>query len=154
MREKTAKGKGRVDIMHYHMSVFGQLDGTWPQAEKHYRNIMKADAAVNFVTVVREPRQHLLSYYYYFMQPNTQVRCDINPTLLSRENKRKRQKKKKPASRGVQKCLCRRSPMSSRRRLQRVSDIYSDPRAVSSAMNRRLVVASTPGHFLAKIGYR
>lgn len=71
--------------MHYHMSVFGHLKGSWQQAEENYRLIMKEDTAVNFVTVVREPREHLLSYYYYFIQPDTQVRCDHSYPL--RENK-------------------------------------------------------------------
>lgn len=58
--EQTKQGKGRVDIMHYHMSVFGQYDGTWNEAEDYYRRIMRDSERVNFVSVVREPRNHLL----------------------------------------------------------------------------------------------
>eukprot|EP00904_Undaria_pinnatifida_P012458 jgi/Undpi1/8342/HiC_scaffold_25.g10811.m1 len=58
---QTKQGKGRVDIMHYHMSVFGQYDGTWNEAEDYYRRIMRDSERVNFVSVVREPRNHLLS---------------------------------------------------------------------------------------------
>ncbi|CAM9149828.1 unnamed protein product [Ectocarpus sp. 4 AP-2014] len=66
------QGKGRCDIMHYHVSAFGQFEGSWRQAEQAYRRILRNTKAVNFVTVVREPRSHLLSYYYYFLQPQTQ----------------------------------------------------------------------------------
>ncbi|CAN0014418.1 unnamed protein product [Ascophyllum nodosum] len=68
---QTNQGKGRVDIMHYHHSVFGQYDGTWKHADEAYRKIMRDPDNVKFVTVLREPRSHLLSYYYYFLQPNT-----------------------------------------------------------------------------------
>lgn len=59
--------------MHYHMSVFGDYDGTWRQAEMRYREIMRDPLHVNFITVLREPRSHLLSYYYFYLQPNTKV---------------------------------------------------------------------------------
>lgn len=54
------RGKGRCDIMHYHLSAFGQFDGSWRQAEQAYRRILRNTKAVNFITVVREPRSHLL----------------------------------------------------------------------------------------------
>lgn len=66
--------QGRCDIMHYHMSVFGQYKGTWHDVEQAYRKILRDPEEVNFITVMREPRTHLLSYYYYFLQPDTQVR--------------------------------------------------------------------------------
>lgn len=66
--------QGRCDIMHYHISVFGQYKGTWPYMEQGYRRILRKPKEVNFITVLRDPRAHLLSYYYYFLQPNTKVR--------------------------------------------------------------------------------
>lgn len=62
-----------MDVMHYHMSVFGDFESTWRQAEMSYRQIMRKSDPVNFITVLREPRSHLLSYYYFYLQPNTQV---------------------------------------------------------------------------------
>lgn len=49
-----------MDIMHYHHSTFGQYDGTWEKAERDFRDILRDDKKVNFVTVVRDPRTHLL----------------------------------------------------------------------------------------------
>lgn len=49
--------------MHYHVSPFGQYDGTWEEAENAYRGILRESEAVNFITVMREPRSHLLRYY-------------------------------------------------------------------------------------------
>ena len=46
--------------MHYHMSVFGQYEGTWNEAEDYYRRIMRDSERVNFISVMREPRNHLL----------------------------------------------------------------------------------------------
>ncbi len=69
----VAGGKGRCDIMHYHLSAFGQYTGTWKNAEVAYRKILRDPEKVNFITVMREPRSHLLSYYYYFIQPSTKV---------------------------------------------------------------------------------
>lgn len=48
--------------MHYHMSVFGQFDGSWQQAENYYKQILREEERVNFITVLREPRKHLLRY--------------------------------------------------------------------------------------------
>eukprot|EP00903_Cladosiphon_okamuranus_P011858 g11139.t1 len=64
-------GKGRCDIMHYHISPFGQYDGTWEEAEQSYRKILRDSEPINFITVMREPRSHLLSYYSYYIQPQT-----------------------------------------------------------------------------------
>eukprot|EP00903_Cladosiphon_okamuranus_P017350 g15984.t1 len=63
---------GRCDIMHYHISPSGWYDGTWQEAEQNYRKILRDSKPVNFITLMREPRSHLISYYYYYMQPETQ----------------------------------------------------------------------------------
>lgn len=60
--------------MHYHISYTGQYRGTWSDALDCYKQIMRDPDNINFVTVLREPRAHLLSYYYYYMEPVTKVR--------------------------------------------------------------------------------
>eukprot|EP00904_Undaria_pinnatifida_P012460 jgi/Undpi1/8344/HiC_scaffold_25.g10812.m2 len=68
--QKIKKNKyERVDIMHYHISPRGQFNGKWSEAHEHYRGIMRDPDSVNFITVMREPRSHFLSVYYYYLQP-------------------------------------------------------------------------------------
>lgn len=59
--------------MHYHISGRGQYDGTWSDALEYYRQIMRDPDNINFITMLREPRSHLLSYYYYYLEPETKV---------------------------------------------------------------------------------
>ena len=49
-----------VDIMHYHISARGRYHGRWFRAEQQYRDIMRDPDNVNFVTLIREPRSHLI----------------------------------------------------------------------------------------------
>eukprot|EP00752_Nemacystus_decipiens_P007990 g7138.t1 len=70
---KTKQSRQLVDIMHYHITPKGQYRGTWDEAAKYYRGIMRHPDRINFVTVLREPRSHLLSYYYYYIQPRNQL---------------------------------------------------------------------------------
>lgn len=63
----------RVDIMHYHHAWNGFYKGSWADARQKYSRIMSSEAEVNFVTVLREPVSHYLSYYYYFIEPLNQV---------------------------------------------------------------------------------
>ncbi|CAM9901827.1 unnamed protein product, partial [Ectocarpus fasciculatus] len=58
----------RVDVMHYHVHE-GIWEGTWEDNTKMYQQIMQYAEPINYITVVRSPREHLLSYYYYYMQP-------------------------------------------------------------------------------------
>ncbi|CAB1115715.1 unnamed protein product [Ectocarpus sp. CCAP 1310/34] len=78
---ETKQNGQRVDLMHYHISPRGQYMGTWNEAVTHYRVIMRNPDDINFITVLREPRSHLLSYYYYFLQPLHQQ--SIEEFLLS-----------------------------------------------------------------------
>ncbi|CAN0338893.1 unnamed protein product [Pylaiella littoralis] len=55
--------------MHYHHAWDGFYEGRWEEANAAYRKIMRNPSDVKFVTVVREPVSHYLSYYYYFLQP-------------------------------------------------------------------------------------
>ncbi|CAM9325575.1 unnamed protein product [Ectocarpus sp. 12 AP-2014] len=79
-RETIQSGQ-RVDLMHYHISARGQYKGTWNKAVTYYRKIMRNPDDINFVTVLREPRSHLLSYYYYYIQPQNEQ--SIEDFLLS-----------------------------------------------------------------------
>lgn len=36
---------------------------------------MQETEPINYVTIVRSPREHFLSYYYYYMQPVHKVIC-------------------------------------------------------------------------------
>lgn len=59
--------------MHYHHAWDGFYDGGWGEAKAAYRKIMREPSDVKLVTVMREPVGHYLSYYYYFLQPETGV---------------------------------------------------------------------------------
>lgn len=52
-----------VDIMHYHISGHGKYQGNWSKAKRHYRDIMRDPDNINYVTVLRDPRSHLIRYY-------------------------------------------------------------------------------------------
>lgn len=62
-----------VDLMHYHHAWDGFYEGGWAEAKAAYKKIMRDPMKVNFVTVMREPVAHYMSYYYYFLQPETGV---------------------------------------------------------------------------------
>ncbi|CAM9393223.1 unnamed protein product, partial [Choristocarpus tenellus] len=68
--EQVTKSGRRVDLMHYHYAWNGYYKGTWAEAEESYAQIMTDPSRINFVTVLREPVSHFLSYYYYFIQPS------------------------------------------------------------------------------------
>lgn len=57
---QTSKSHDVVDIMHYHISAAGRYGGTWSGAERAYRDIMRDPNNINFVTVLRDPRSHLI----------------------------------------------------------------------------------------------
>ncbi|CAM9178607.1 unnamed protein product [Ectocarpus sp. 12 AP-2014] len=60
-----------VDLMHYHHAWDGFYEGSWAEAKAAYKKIMRDPTKVNLVTVMREPVAHYMSYYYYFLQPET-----------------------------------------------------------------------------------
>ncbi|CAM9634401.1 unnamed protein product, partial [Ectocarpus sp. 8 AP-2014] len=62
-----------VDLMHYHHAWDGFYEGGWAEAKAAYKKIMRDPTKVNLVTVMREPVAHYMSYYYYFLQPETGV---------------------------------------------------------------------------------
>lgn len=63
----------RVDVMHYHYAWDGFYEGGWADAKAAYLKIMRDPSDIKLVTVMREPVSHYLSYYYYFLQPETGV---------------------------------------------------------------------------------
>ena len=66
---------GRVDVMHYHMGVGrNYVTPPWEVNDRLYRRIMRDPDHINYVTILREPREHLISYYYYFLEKSYQVR--------------------------------------------------------------------------------
>eukprot|EP00903_Cladosiphon_okamuranus_P016984 g15656.t1 len=60
-----------VDVMHYHHAWDGFYEGRWDEAKDAYRKIMRDPSNIRLVTVMREPVSHYMSYYYYFLQPET-----------------------------------------------------------------------------------
>ncbi|CAM9555852.1 unnamed protein product, partial [Laminaria digitata] len=84
-KQVTKQGR-RVDIMHYHHAWNGFYSGTWDEASSKYTKIMSDQEAVNFVTVLREPIAHYLSYYYYFLNPNNKM--SIGEYLLKNPHKK------------------------------------------------------------------
>ena len=83
MNFQIAKQGRRVDIMHYHHAWNGFYSGTWDQAKAQYSKIMSDKEEVNYVTVLREPVAHYLSYYYYFLNPINKVKaCVVHGVLF------------------------------------------------------------------------
>lgn len=62
-----------VDLMHYHYAWDGYYKGSWGEAKAMYQAIMRDPTDVKLVTVLREPVAHYLSYYYYYLQPDSGV---------------------------------------------------------------------------------
>lgn len=48
-------------------------------------SIVQVAEPINFITVVRSPREHFLSYYYYYMQPTHKVLVDRRDGGVPRE---------------------------------------------------------------------
>lgn len=48
--------------MHYHITGRGHYTGTWDNAVALYKQIMRDPDSINFATVIREPRSHLIRY--------------------------------------------------------------------------------------------
>ncbi|CAN0308363.1 unnamed protein product, partial [Ectocarpus sp. 4 AP-2014] len=87
---QTRKSGELVDVMHYHISHSGEYTGTWPQAENYFRRIMRHPDSINFVTVLREPRSHLLSCYYFYIFPECELSIEdylMDPAHAGDENR-------------------------------------------------------------------
>ena len=78
---QTEDSGKRLEIFHYHYVWDGYFKSTWDQAKKLFKIIMvdpDADAAgggsdagsgTKFVTVLRDPVEHWLSYFYFYYEP-------------------------------------------------------------------------------------
>ncbi|CAM9404122.1 unnamed protein product [Ascophyllum nodosum] len=66
---------GRVDMIHYH--ICGPLAGLHNRnredIESGYKAIMRDPENINYITIIREPREHLLSFYCYFIEPFSKI---------------------------------------------------------------------------------
>lgn len=59
---QTRESGNVMDVMHYEICGRGKFGGTWVEAENYYRDILRDPDNINFVTVLREPRSHLIRY--------------------------------------------------------------------------------------------
>lgn len=67
------RGK-RVDVFHYHHVWDGYFKSTWGEARRLFGEIMAEPASeINYVTVLRDPVEHWLSYFYFYFQPEMKV---------------------------------------------------------------------------------
>lgn len=64
----------RVDIMHYHIDTDTPTQERWGSAKEHYRDVMRYPDDINFITILRDPRDRLLSFYAFFVEFETGVR--------------------------------------------------------------------------------
>ena len=71
---------GRVDIIHYHICgpKVGLHNRDWEDIESGYKAIMRDPENIIYVTIIREPREHLLSFYYFFIEPFSKVGSHID----------------------------------------------------------------------------
>ncbi|CAB1102036.1 unnamed protein product [Ectocarpus sp. CCAP 1310/34] len=66
----------RVDIMHYHIDTDTPRQERWGSAKEHYRDVMRYPDDINFITILRDPRDWLLSFYSFFVEFETGVPID------------------------------------------------------------------------------
>lgn len=62
-----------LDIMHYHIDTPTPRQKRWALVKEHYKGVMRDPQHINFVTILREPRDRLLSYYTFFVEFKTLV---------------------------------------------------------------------------------
>ncbi|CAM9464061.1 unnamed protein product [Phaeothamnion confervicola] len=76
--EDVSLGKApRSDIFHYHYVWDGIFKGgEFDYIEHKYRQIMSLDSPMDFVSVLREPIRHYLSYYYFYYEPLKHVQIE------------------------------------------------------------------------------
>eukprot|EP00752_Nemacystus_decipiens_P008220 g7350.t1 len=70
---KTRESRNLVDIMHYHIDTKTTKQERWAQAKGLYSEIMRDRDNINFITIFREPRERLLSFYSFFFEYKTKV---------------------------------------------------------------------------------
>ena len=63
-----------MDVFHYHHAWDGYFKSTWGEAKRLFGEIMAEPASeINYVTVLRDPVEHWLSYFYFYFQPEMKV---------------------------------------------------------------------------------
>jgi len=65
---------GPVDVMPHHVIRRAEFSPPWEVTDKLYRRVMRDPDSINYVTLLREPREHLISFYYFFYEHTTEVR--------------------------------------------------------------------------------
>ena len=61
-------------MFHYHHVWDGYFESTWGEARRLFGEIMAEPASeINYVTVLRDPVEHWLSYFYFYFQPEMKV---------------------------------------------------------------------------------
>ncbi|CAM9664893.1 unnamed protein product [Scytosiphon promiscuus] len=71
--EKVRSSGQPVDIMHYHIDTDTPQQERWWVAREQYRGVMRDPEDINFITLLREPRDRLLSFYTFFVEFETRV---------------------------------------------------------------------------------
>lgn len=60
--------------MHYHIDTDTPRQESWAKARELYKDVMRDPDNINFITIFREPRDRLLSFYTFFVEFDTRVR--------------------------------------------------------------------------------
>lgn len=93
--QTTETGK-RVEIFHYHYVWNGYFEATWDKAKMLFKDIMvdssadagaaggdggggEAGSGTKFVTVLRDPVEHWLSYFYFYYEPEMKASRSVPP---------------------------------------------------------------------------
>ncbi|CAN0147849.1 unnamed protein product, partial [Ectocarpus fasciculatus] len=86
--EETKESGNRVDIFHYHYVWNGYFESTWEKARGLFKDIMaqplapaltaaavepREGSGTKFVTVLRDPVDHWLSYFYFYYEPEMKI---------------------------------------------------------------------------------
>ena len=67
--------------MHYHIENTDRpKQERWAEAKKQYGDVMRDPDSINFITIFREPRDRLLSFYTFFIEFETLVRTQTRGT--------------------------------------------------------------------------
>lgn len=62
--------------MHYHIDTDTPRQLRWANAKGVYKDVMRDPEDINFITIFREPRERLLSFYSFFVEHDTKVESE------------------------------------------------------------------------------
>lgn len=72
--KQTRANQTRFDIMHYHIDTTDTpKQEPWAKARELYKDVMRDPENINFITIFREPRDRLLSFYTFYVEFITSV---------------------------------------------------------------------------------